>query len=44
MNESVELALFVMSAMWVLKLSLLSIVIPRYLAESVGWRVVLWIL
>ena len=36
MKESVELAFFVISEMWVLKLSLLSIVMPRYFAALVG--------
>ena len=37
-------AFLVVFVMWSLKVSLLSIVIPRYLAQSVGWRGVLCML
>ena len=43
MKDRVELALLVISAMWVLKLSLLSMVMPKYFAAFVGWRGVSWI-
>ena len=38
MKASVELAFLDMSEMWLLKVSLLSMVMPRYLAAFVGWR------
>ena len=38
MKDRVELALLVISATWVLKLSLLSMVMPKYFAAFVGWR------
>ena len=38
MKASVELALLDISEMWLLKVSLLSMVMPRYLAAFVGWR------
>ena len=37
MKDRVELALLVISAMWVLKLSLLSMVMPKYCILLLSW-------